>query len=440
MPRAKMKTKSKTINPSFYGRDARKVLPGAQITFLHPKQMEVYRSTARFRVVAAGRRWGKSKLSLMEMIRAATAKRNQLVWYIAPTYQMARQIMWADLIANIPREWMLKDPHETRLTIYFKNGSVIQLKGADKEDTLRGVGLNFVVLDEFQDMKIEVWSRVIRPTLSTTKGRALVIGSPKSFNSLYALYKMGQDMELQKANKWMSWQFPTRTSPFVPEQEIEDAKRDMDERSFKQEYEADFSTMSNLVYYAFDRNVHVRPCTLNPKLPIWIGMDFNIDPMSAIFMQPQKDGSLHVFGEKLIFNSNTEEMAAELERLFWRHHRLVTIYPDPQGRQRSHTRGESDFTILRQKGFRLRFRKNSPKIRDRVNAVNRMLRAGDGVVRLRIDPSCKGLIESLEQTQYKLGTSEIDKAKRKEHATDALGYPIEIEFPVRSHKAMGASV
>lgn len=413
-------------------------VPNARMMQLHPGQMTVFRSKARFRVVAAGRRWGKSLLSLVEIMRAA-ARPKQLIWYIAPTYQMARQIMWGVMCESIPREWILR-VNETMLTIWLRNGTVIQLKGADKEDALRGVGLNFVVLDEFQDMKVAVWKKVIRPTLSSTNGRALIIGSPKSFNSLHELFVLGQDKSNVIARKWESWQFPTVTSPFIPAEEVEQARQDMDERSFRQEYLADFTSSNSLVYYAFERAVHLRPCRYNPSLPLWIGMDFNINPMSAIFMQPQKDGSVHVIGESIIQNSTTEEMAETLERLWWRQARTITLYPDPQGKQRGHTRGESDLSILRDKGFkRMRYRRNSPKVKDRTNAVNRMLRAGDGRVRLYIDPSCKGLIESMEQTPYKEGTSDIDKAKSKEHATDALGYAIEIEYPVRSFKAMGGS-
>lgn len=410
-----------------------------RFTSLHPGQMDVYQNKARFRVVVAGRRWGKSHLAKIEIIRAAS-KPKQLVWYIAPSYQMARQIMWQTICEEIPRQWV-KRIHETMMTIWLKNGSVIQLKGADKEDSLRGVGLHFVVMDEVQDMRPTTWTQVIRPTLASTQGRALMIGTPKSFNVLYKLYALGQEPQNQKQRKWMSWQFPTITSPFVPDEEIEAARRDMDERSFKQEFLASFEAMSNRVYYPFDRKVHLRPCKFNPALPLWIGMDFNIDPMSAVFMQPQKNGTLHIFGEKIMFNSNTEEMADQLERLFYRHLRNLVIYPDPQGTQRSHTRGESDFEILRQKGFkRLKYRRRSPKVRDRVNAVNRLLRAGDGEVRLYIDPSCTGLIESLEQTQYKDGTSEVDKRMSKEHASDALGYPVEVEFPVRKFTPLGMSI
>ncbi|MFH4146306.1 terminase, partial [Acinetobacter baumannii] len=112
--------------------------------------------------------------------------------------------------------------------------------------------------------------------------------------------------------QWQSWQFPTITSPFIPESEIEAARADMDEKSFKQEFLASFETMSGRVYYPFDRKEHVGKYPFDPKLPIWIGMDFNIDPMSTVIMQPQPNGEVWVVDEIVQFGSNTEEICEEI--------------------------------------------------------------------------------------------------------------------------------
>lgn len=409
-------------------------------TFLHKKQMQVYKSKARFKTVVAGRRWGKTQLSKTEIIKEAR-KGKRLIWYIAPTYQMARQIMWQDLIDTVPRKWV-KKINETRLEIILKNGTVISLKGADKPDTLRGVGLHFVVLDEFQDMRPETWDTVIQPTLASTRGRVLFIGTPKAFNHLYDHYMRGQDASEQS---WESWQFRTITSPFILPEEIEEARSNMSEKEFKQEFEASFETMSNRVYHAFDRNKHVKRVNFDPKLPVRVGMDFNIDPMSAALFQIHGDGSdavIRIFDEIDLRNSNTFEMAEELERRYWRQKRSMIIYPDPAGGSKSTTsRGDSDFSILREKGFkRLKYRRKHPRIRDRVNSVNRMLQSADGTVRVLIDHKCKALISSLEQTQYKKNSNDIDKKASVEHMTDALGYGIELEFPVRELRVLGVSI
>lgn len=405
---------------------------------LHTKQMVVYQSKARFRVVVAGRRWGKTALSRVLIITRAKVRKRK-IWYVAPTYKMAKQIMWTDLLEAIPKRWIRK-VNETSLKITLVNGSVIELKGADKGDSLRGVGVDFLVLDEFQDIDAETWTKVLRPTLADRRGEAIFIGTPKAYNYLYELYKRGQEESNRTKGLWESWQFPTITSPFIPISEIEAAKQDMDEKSFKQEFEASFETMSGRVYYPFDRMEHVGLYPFNPKLPIWVGMDFNIDPMSTVLFQPQPDGSIWAVDEVVLFSSNTEEICDELEKRYWRHTVQIVVYPDPAGGQRQHARGETDLDILREKGFkRLKFRKKHPAVADRVNAVNRMLRAADGSVRLRVDEKCKHFVNALEQTIYKPGSRDVDKSGGTEHSADAGGYCIELEFPVRKIEIGGMS-
>jgi hypothetical protein len=402
---------------------------------LHPKQMEVYKSKSRFRVVVAGRRWGKTALSRVLIItHARVAKRK--IWYVAPTYKMAKNIMWLDLLDAIPRKW-IKKINETTLTITLINNTRIELKGADKADSLRGVGVDFLVLDEFQDMSEETWTQVLRPTLADRRGLAIFIGTPKAYNYLFDLYKRGQDAEFKD---WQSWQFPTITSPFIPLSEIAAARNDMDPKSFAQEFEASFETMSGRVYYPFDRELHVGTYPFNPQLPIWVGMDFNIDPMSTVIFQPQPSGELWAVDEIVLFGSNTEEVCAELDRKFWRHQKQIVVYPDPAGGQRQHARGETDLDILREKGFRnIKYRRKHPMVADRVNSVNRMLQAANGTVRLRIDTSCKHFISAMEQTIYLKGSRDVDKRGGTEHSADAGGYCIELEFPVRKVDVGGLS-
>ena len=413
---------------------------------LHPKQMEVYKSEARFRVVVAGRRWGKSALSRVLMIRKAQKPR-QKIWYVAPTYRMAKQIMWLDLLEAIPKKWIAK-VNETTMSITLINKSRIELKGADKPDSLRGVGIDFVVLDEFQDISEETWTRVLRPTLADTGGDAIFIGTPKAYNFLYELYKLGQRGEhyidnkgRSRKNEWRSWQFPTITSPFIPVSEIEAAMRDMDTKSFNQEFNASFETMSGRVYYPFERGIHVKPLQYDAKLPLWVGMDFNIDPMSAVICQVRPDGMVHAIDEVVLFGSNTEEVCDELEKRYWRCQTSTTIYPDPAGGQRQHARGETDMDILREKGFkRVKYRRKHPMVADRVNAVNRKLRSADGTIKFYVDPKCRHLINALEQTIYKKGSRDVDKDAGVEHAADAFGYMVELEFPVRKIEIMGRSI
>ncbi|WP_247300517.1 phage terminase large subunit [Bradyrhizobium sp. 179] len=414
---------------------------------MHGKQREVFQDPHRFKCVVAGRRWGKTQMSKLSICRAMVKPR-QLIWYVAPTYAMARGIMWEELKEAIPRDWVVAY-NETRMTIRLRNGTRIELKGADKPDTLRGVGIHLLIIDEAQDIKPDTWYKVLRPTLASTGGQAIIIGTPKSFNWLYDVYMLGQKGDVYRdkkgrlrTNTWKSWQFPTITSPFIPKAEVEAARQDMDEKSFRQEFEASFETMSGRVYYAFDRKVHVGDYPFNPRLPIWIGQDFNIDPMSSVVMQPQPNGEVWIVDEVVLRGSNTQETADELGRRYFRWQKNITIYPDPAGAQRSTKgRGESDIDILKDAGFRwVKFKRKHPKIADRVNAVNRMWRAADGTVKMRINQTCKHTIAGFEQTIYKEGSREVDKTQGLEHPTDACGYCIDIEFPWRSKEAFGISI
>lgn len=414
-------------------------VPHAGRLYLHPKQMEVYQVPYRFKVVVAGRRWGKTILAKTLIIKYARIP-GRLVWYVAPSYRMAKQIMWPELMASIPKAWIRKI-NETTMTIRLVNGTRIELKGADNPDSLRGVGIHFLVMDEVQDINPDTWKKVLRPTLASTGGHALFIGTPKAYNFLYELYELGQNKKNRDMGKWMSWQFPTITSPFIPKDEIEAARSDMDERSFRQEFEASFETMSGRVYHTFDRKKHVGTYPFNPNLEVWIGQDFNLDPMSSVIIQPQPNGHLHVVDELVLHGSNSDEAAGELARRYFKYQRHSTLFPDPAGAYGQHARGESDLDIFREHGFmRQKYHLKHPLVADRVNAVNRMFEAADGSMRLFINSPCKNLIESVEQTIYKEGTRAVDKDADIEHSADALGYPVEYMYPVRKIEIAGISI
>jgi len=406
---------------------------------MHPDQLLVYCDKHRFKVVVAGRRWGKTVLAKTSMISRAVIP-NKKIWYVAPTYRQAKMIMWDELKKAIPDAW-IKSTHETDLTITLVNNTVLACKGADKPDTLRGVGLDYIVLDEFQDFKSDVWEKVLRPTLASTMGDALFIGTPKGYANLYDVYMNGVDDLGRRKIAWKSWQFATISSPFIPLSEIASAREDMDPKSFRQEFEASFETMSGRVYHQFERESHTGEYEFNPKLPIWVGQDFNVDPMSTVIMQPQSNGEVWVVDEIFLHNSSTQDVCEEIERRYWRYLNQIIIYPDPAGGNRSSARGESDLDIFRDKGLRkIKYRRKHPPVADRVNAVNRMLRDAAGNIRLRVDKRCRNLVVSLEQTLYKEGSREVDKSAGAEHMVDALGYGIELEFPTRRIKVAGRNL
>lgn len=393
------------------------------MTKLTKPQFEVFDSDERFRVVVAGRRFGKTFLSISELIDVAVPQEGSHCWYVAPTYKAAKEIAWDMLIARIPPEWIRKS-NETALTLTLINGSTIALKGAEKPDNLRGRSLDFVVMDEFADMRPEAWYEVIRPSLSDRQGAALFIGTPKGRNHFYDLWTRGTDGNID----WQAFQYTTIDGGQVTAEEIEAAKRDLDERTFNQEYNAQFVNYQGIIYYNFDRTESVRKITDDGSM-LHIGMDFNLDPMSAV-VAIREGSTLKIMDEIVIYGSNTDEIVDEIKTRF--PSRQICVYPDPAARQRKTSAGgRTDLSILQNAGFAVKVRDKHSAIRDRINSVNARLKSADGQRHLTIDPKCKQVIKSLERQTYKEGTSQPDKDSGFDHMNDALGYLIDFLYPIK---------
>jgi len=395
---------------------------------LSPPQWAVISSTARFRVLIAGRRTGKTHLALVELFTAAWETDASVNWYVAPTYRQAKQLAWRPLKALIPREYVAAI-NEVELSITLVNGAVIALKGSDKPDSLRGSGLDFLVMDEFAWIDLHAWTEVLRPALSDRQGRALFITSPAGFNWAYDLFLKGQGGDAD----WASWQYTTIDGGRVPADEIEKAKADLDPRVFAQEYLASFEQLDGRVYGNFLRSAHPVG-NLDPSLAdhggeIHVGLDFNVHPMSAVIGQRAGDEP-QILDCIEIPTSNTEEMAAEIRRRY--PERQVIVFPDPSGKSRrtSAIVGVTDFTILQRHGFTVRAPRAAPPVVDRVNNTQALLLAADGRRRLRIHPRAAALCKALEGLTYKEGTSTPDKSGGLDHLPDALGYWLWEEFNV----------
>ena len=177
---------------------------------LHPAQLEIFNSTARFKVVSAGRRFGKSRLAAWILIINALQSDSKDVFYIGPTFQQAKDIMWNMLKELLQGTDLIETTHENTATMKLTNGRRISLKGSDRPDTLRGIGLAYVVLDEYANMKVEVWEQIIRPTLADVAGGALFIGTPAGKNHFYDLF-----LEAEKDEDWETFQYTTVDNPLI---------------------------------------------------------------------------------------------------------------------------------------------------------------------------------------------------------------------------------
>jgi hypothetical protein len=387
-------------------------------------QTEVIYDKSRFRVLITGRRFGKTYLAINELAKFAS-KPNQKVWYVAPTYRQAKAICWNVLKEKMIHHKWVKNINHSDLTITLKNNSQITLRGSDNEQSLRGVGLNFLCIDEFADVNADAWYEVLRPTLSDTKGHALFCGSPRGFgNWSYELFKQGE------TNKdWASFKYTTLEGGQVDDSEIEQAKQDLDIRTFQQEYEATFVNYSGMIYYNFNRQKNIVDKYDKDAGVLHIGLDFNVDPMSAVICIIVNE-IIIVVDEIQIYSSNTQEMCEEIKTRY--QNKKIVVYPDPSARQRKTSAGGfTDLSILKNAGFDVKCKNTAPLIRDRINAVNAKLKNVNGKNSLFIVKSCKNVIKSIERQIYKEGTHVPDKDSGYDHMNDALGYLIEFNFPLR---------
>lgn len=394
---------------------------------LSKPQQEIVDAPQRFKVVVAGRRFGKTHLAIRQLCYHARLP-NQTVWAVYPTYRQAKMVCWKQLKTRLLDLRWAKKINETELSIELKNGSTISLKGADNYDSLRGIGLDYLVLDEFADIDPEAWYETLRPTLSDKEGKALMIGTPKGLGGLgHDLYKMAEEYP----DEWVSFQYTTIEGGNVKPEEIEAARRSLDERTFRQEFMASFETFSGRVYYAFDRKRNIQPWQEPERriVDLHIGIDFNIDPVTAVVAK--KIGNyLHVIDEIKIYGSNTDELVQEIRTRYPTE--TITCYPDPAGSARKTSAGNrTDHTILRAAGFKVLAPSGHHPIRDGVNAVNSKLCNSAGETTLYFDPRCKYIMECLEKLTYKEGTSIQDKDSGFDHMADALRYMVDYLYPIR---------
>ena len=386
---------------------------------LRPAQGEVFSATNRFRVLVAGRRFGKSYLACIELLKAALERPGETYFYCAPTYRMAKDIAWKTLKKIIPNT-LVRTKNETELRMELINDSTIELKGTENASALRGRSLSGVVLDEAAFMEAEVWFEVLRPALADKQGWALFISTPEGTASWF--YDLWCYVDEDTTGDWKRWCFTTIQGGNVPTEEVEAARAQLDPRTFRQEFEASFENLSGLVAISFsDANIDKDIRDL-PILPLLLGVDFNVDPMSGI-CAVKKGNELWVFDEIIMTGgATTWDFTEEVINRYGLERRIVAC-PDPTGGARKTAGiGATDHSILRKSGFSVSSPRNPWKIRDKITAVNTALYDANGIRRCKIHPRCRELIKSLRTLTYTPGTSLPNKNLGVDHAFDAFGY------------------
>jgi len=209
-------------------------------------QQQVWQDPTRFKIVAAGRRTGKSRLAAWRLLVKALEAKSGTVFYVAPTLGQAKDIMW-QLLLDLAQPVLhpSKRPNVNALEVPLMNGITIKLKGADRPETMRGVSLAYLVLDEYADIKPDVWELILRPALADLKGEALFIGTPLGRNHFYDLYRYA---ELSGDKDWKAWQFTSYDNETLDPSEIEAAKKSMSSYAFRQEFMASFEAVGSEIF------------------------------------------------------------------------------------------------------------------------------------------------------------------------------------------------
>ncbi len=302
---------------------------------LHPTQQLVARSEHTFRVVACGRQWGKTTLSMLEMIACAYAKGGREIAYFATTYDQARNISW-NMLKNYSRPAWKRDPNESRLELWLatQDGgeSRITLRGFENIETARGQQFDFLVVDEVAFLRNwqYAWESILEPTLGFRRGKALFISTPLGFNFFYDMYNRGQgDNPL-----WKSWRFPSSENSFFPKERIEQAKANSSPDYFAQEYLADFRKATGLAHKFWDRVIHVVEPFDVPKE--WVrarGIDYgSAHPTASVRVAIDRDDNWFVEHCYKDARRSIEEHAQALLAQDYGFG-FVQMYGDPSGAQ-----------------------------------------------------------------------------------------------------------
>jgi hypothetical protein len=427
------------------------LLPRASVLRPHPAQFAYWNSPHRFNTVPAGRRSGKTELAKRKIAKRAfkgSAFPDARFFAGAPTRDQAKRIFWKDLKALTKPFWY-GQPLEGELKITLVNGSEIHVIGMDKPERLEGTPWDGGVLDEYANMKAQAWRENVRPALSDRMGWCDFTGVPEGRNHYYELDRAAQAAMLESGPDSAWGHFHWKSADILPPEEIEAAKRDLDELTFQQEYEASFINFEGRAYYTFDEKTHCARLTYEPDAPLIVMLDFNVAPGVAAIGQEQRlpngtDGTA-IIGEVYIpRNSNTPAVCRKIAQDWKGHRGRVVFYGDATGGAKGTAKVEgSDWDLVRKNkelrdafGDRMFFRvpDSNPAERARVNSVNSRLRAADGTIRMMVDAAkAPHVVKDFEGVALlKGGSGEIDKKADQNltHLSDAIGYYVEKEFPI----------
>lgn len=219
---------------------------------LTPAQAKIDASTARFKIVRCGRKFGKTTYAQKKALDWLGPP-NSVVWFCSPTIKQGKIIAWSEFKRMIPPEALGKKPNDTDLVITLRNGSQLYLMGADDPDSLRGPAPNGVIFEEAAFIRGEAWHEVVRPNLAPKKAPALFIGTPKGFNWFYDL----EQNALKNRDKWAVFHYSIYDNPHIDPQEIAECRQSCDNDAvWRQEYMAEYESSVGRVFSKLSAEHH----------------------------------------------------------------------------------------------------------------------------------------------------------------------------------------
>lgn len=306
----------------------------------HAAQQEIAEASLKHRyvVIRAGRRFGKSALALNIVLREAVHNPGRY-WIIAPEYTQAKSIYWRDLVTEyVPKEITVKkNDNELILEIMTSvegKTSIIEFKGSDREDKLRGAGLKGVILDEYAFQKAHVWDKIVSPMLVQTNGWAIFITTPNGVsNHFKKFWDDAVALEAEGNPDWKTFHFTSYDNPLIKKENLDNEKARLTDEFFTQEYMAEFAKFTGLIFTAFDDKVHVQNFEVEENWTFYRSIDFGAtDPNAVSFIGVDRDDTVYIFDEIYISDIHTSELA-ELIKQKSAHRHFTATYADSSGKQ-----------------------------------------------------------------------------------------------------------
>jgi hypothetical protein len=412
----------------------------------HLKQIEALEDPTRFKFWLAGRRGGKTIGIREDILSHVPSLPDKVgILYVGPTNQDAKDIIWNELQDRLDELGWKYKPKVQPQRFELSRGRYIQIIGAEKIRRVRGKKYKRVYLDEiafYSKPLKEIW-RAVRPCLTDVRGGAIAATTPNGKGTdAYDFY-----LNILNKEDWSYHYWTTLDNPFIDPNEVEAARRELDPKSFNQEYCAGWESFEGLAYYCFDENTHIKKCSeIDLKLPVELVFDFNVNPTTLLVSQ-QRPGGISFRREYSQKNSGTpatvrsfcEDMKAHQDKI------QLHIYGDASGSSRRSNTGRSDYDAVKdvlthygyreKESFHMRVMAANPAIIDRVSYANAWLKNAAGESRVEIDPSCVDLIRDLSSQPLE-GRFPSDK-NNLGHKADAFGYRIHWAQTIGQRKPQG---